>query len=101
MSTDYARRRPSGTSTPAAIDSVTVGVLEQLDQVPGRVSNQDLAPSGACDHLAAKRLAGVAEPLDFGIEVLQDEMDTVAARFGAVARRGAGAGAGGAGEQQA
>ena len=58
---------------------MSVSWLEQLDQVPGGVGEKDLAPSGSCDHLAAETTAGVAEPVDFGVEVVDDEVDTVAA----------------------
>jgi hypothetical protein len=58
--------------------------LEQFDQVAGRVDEQDLAPAGAGDHGAAEGEAGVAEPGDLGIQVVDDEVDTVAASGGGV-----------------
>jgi hypothetical protein len=60
--------------------------LEQLDQVPGRVGEQDLSSSGAGDHVAAEGQACVTEPVDFGIEVLENEVDPVAAYIPGVMR---------------
>src|SRR4051794_41699391 len=76
------------------------GRLEQLDQVAVRVGEQDLAPAGAGDHVAAKGQARAAEPLDLCVEVVDDEVDAVAACGGGLVGGGASAGAGGSGEQQ-
>ena len=76
-----------------------MGGLEQFDQVAGGVGEQDLAPTGAGDHVAAEGQAGVTEPGDLGIQVVDDQVDAVVASGGIVGGR-AGAGAGGSGQQQ-
>jgi hypothetical protein len=78
-----------------------VGGLEQFDDVAGGVSEQDLAPAGAGDRVAAKGHASAGEPGDLGIQVVDDEVDAVAASGGGVVGGGAGAGTGGSGQQEA
>src|SRR5215472_700900 len=77
-----------------------VGGFEQLDEVTGGVSQQNLASGGADDHIAAERQPGAAQPVDHGIEVVDYQMDAVIAAAGDVVRGGAGTRAGGSGEQQ-
>ena len=49
-----------------------MGGLEQFDQVAVGVGEQDLAPAGAGDQVAAYGQAGAAEPGDLGIQVVDD-----------------------------
>ena len=74
--------------------------LEQFDQVAGGVGEKDLASAGTGDHVAAKRHIAVAEPGDVGIQVVDDQVDTVAASGGVVVGGGAGTGACGSGQQE-
>jgi hypothetical protein len=74
--------------------------LEQLDEVAGGVGEQDLSSAGAGDRVAAEGQPGVAEPLDLGVQAVDDEVDAVASGCGRVGRGRAGAGAGGSGQQQ-
>ena len=60
------------------------GRLEQLDEVAGRIGEQDLTSAGAGDHLAAEGRSHAAEPVDLGVEVVDDEMDPIAAGGGGV-----------------
>src|SRR6266542_6894433 len=76
-----------------------LGGLEQFDQVAGRVGEQDLAPAGAGDCVAAERHPGAAKPVDLGVQTIDDEVDAVATGGGRVGRGRAGAGAGGSGQQ--
>src|SRR5690349_4767481 len=66
------------------------GRLEELDEVSGGVGDQDLASAGAGHQVAAQRYPRGAEPLDLGVQVVDDEVDAVAAGCGGVGRRGAG-----------
>jgi 3-carboxy-cis,cis-muconate cycloisomerase len=75
--------------------------LEQLDQVAGRVGEQDLPAAGARDELAAERQPGGTQPVDLGLQVVHDQVDPVAAGTGGLRRRGPGARAGGPGQQEA
>src|SRR6266540_2639587 len=52
-----------------------VGGLEQLDQVAGGVGEQDLAPAGSGDRLAAEGQARATESVDLGVEVVDDEVE--------------------------
>jgi hypothetical protein len=74
--------------------------LEQLRQVAGGVGEQDLAPAGTGDYVASEGQTGLAEPRDLGVQVVDDEVDAVAAGGGGVVGGGAGAGAGGSGKQE-
>src|SRR4051794_19807056 len=57
-------------------------LLEQLDQIPGRILDQDLIPSDSNHELAAERHAGLLEALDLGGEILHDDLEAVpSARF--------------------
>ena len=56
------------------------GGFEQFDEVAGGVGEQDLASAGAGDDVAAEGQSGAAEPVDLGVEVVDDEVDAVAAR---------------------
>src|SRR5688572_13259000 len=67
------------------------GGLEQLDQVAVGVGEQRLAPAGAGDQVAAEGEARAAKPGEFGVEVVDDELDAVAARGGGIVRGGTGA----------
>ena len=73
--------------------------MEQFDEVAVGIRKQDLASAGAGDYVTAEGQPGVAEASDFGVEVLDGEVDAVAAGGGGVGGGGAGAGAGGAGQQ--
>ncbi|WP_329011332.1 hypothetical protein OG271_30335 [Micromonospora rifamycinica] len=74
--------------------------MEQFDEVVGGVGEQDLPAAGSGDRFAAERQAGSLEPVDLGVEVVDDEVDAVAAGAGGVVRGGAGAAAGRSGQQQ-
>src|SRR5262245_52576286 len=78
----------------------TVGGLEQLDEVPRGVGEQNLAAARAGNYVAAERQPRVSQPVDLGIEVADDQMDPVATAVGGVVGRGARARARGAGQQQ-
>jgi hypothetical protein len=73
---------------------------EQFDEVAGGVGEQNLASAGAGDDVAAEGQSGAAQALDLGIEIVNGEMDAVAAGSCGVRRCGAGAGAGRSGQQQ-
>ncbi len=57
----------------------SAGGLEEFDQVAGRVGEQDLASAGAGDDVAKEGQTRVAEPSDLGIDVVEDEVDAIAA----------------------
>lgn len=76
------------------------GGLEQIDQIADGVREQNLATTRAADHIAAKGDTGVTQSGDLGVEVADDEVDTVAARAGDVRRGGASTRTGRAGQQQ-
>ena len=82
-----------------ALVQFPLGGREQLDQVARRVGEQDLTTARAGDDIAAERESGVAQPGDLGVQVIDHEVDPVAA--GDVVGGGAGAGAGQAGQQEA
>ena len=66
------------------------GRLEELDDVAGRILEQDLLAAGPFDDVVAERRAGVAEPGDLGVDVVDDEVDAVPAAgsgLGAVRHR--------------
>jgi hypothetical protein len=75
--------------------------LEQLDQVAGGVGEQDLSPSRAADRVRAEGESGSAKSVDLSVEIIDDEVDAVAAGDGRVVGRDAGTGARRAGQQQA
>ncbi len=51
--------------------------MEQLDDVAGRVLEQDLGAAGAGDDVVAEARAGFAEPSHLGDDVGDDEVDAV------------------------
>src|SRR3954452_11812447 len=53
--------------------------LEELDQVVVGVGQQDLASARSAHHLAAEGKARATEPVDLCIEVVDDEVDAIAA----------------------
>src|SRR5262245_3134029 len=55
------------------------GELEELDEVAGGVQEQDLLAAGSLDDVVAEPCTGVAEAGDFGIDVVDDEVDAVPA----------------------
>src|SRR3954447_5836566 len=54
-------------------------VLEQLDQIPGRILDQDLIPSDSAHELATEGRAGLLEALDLAGEVLHHDLEAVPA----------------------
>jgi len=60
--------------------------LEQLDQVAVGIGDQDLPPAGAGDHTAAHRQVRDPDSGDIGVQVVDDEVDAVAARGGGLLR---------------
>src|SRR5437763_76209 len=54
-----------------------VGGLEQLDRVAGGVLEQDLLPAGTGHDVVAEVHARVAESLDLGSDVIDNEVDAV------------------------
>jgi 3-carboxy-cis,cis-muconate cycloisomerase len=77
------------------------GRLEELDEVAGRVGEQDLPAAGPGDELAAERQPGGPQPVDLGRQVADDQVDAVAAGAGDLRRGGPGARADRPGQQQA
>src|SRR5262245_39423197 len=75
--------------------------MEQFDEVAGWVGEQDLAAARAGDRVTAERYVGAAQPCDLRVEVVDDEVDAIAARARGVGGCGAGAGACGSGKQEA
>src|SRR5262245_19096998 len=55
------------------------GELEELDDVAGGVQEQDLLATGSLDDVVAEPCPGVAEAGDFGIDVVDDQVDAVPA----------------------
>src|SRR3954454_17696191 len=53
------------------------GGLEELDRVAGGVFEHDLLAAGSADDVVAELHAGGAQPLDFGGDVLDDEVNAV------------------------
>src|SRR6476661_7732297 len=71
--TTAARRRPrSGEASPRSR-------LEQLDDVPGRVEQQDLLAARTFDDVVAELRPRVAQPRDLGDDVVDVEVDAVPA----------------------
>lgn len=66
------------------------GGFEEFYEVAGGVGEQDLPAAGAGDHVALEGEAGGAQPVDLGVEVVDDEVDAVASGGDGV---GGGAGA--------
>jgi hypothetical protein len=58
--------------------------LEQFDQVAGGVGDQDLATAGAGDQVAAERQPGRTQSVDLGVQIVDDQVDTVAAGRGGI-----------------
>lgn len=75
------------------------GGLEQFDQIAGGVGEQDLATTRPADHITTEGDTGSAQSGDLGVEVADDEVDTVAARPGHVGGGGARTRTGWAGQQ--
>src|SRR6476646_9286683 len=66
------------------------GRLEQLDQVAGRVLDEDLPAAGTTHHVVAEGDPFGLQPADLLVEVVVDEVDAVpaaGARLGAVGHR--------------
>src|SRR5262245_66669962 len=57
----------------------TRGGLEELDDVAGGVLEQDLPAAGSCEDVVAEPGPRGAEAGDFGIDVVDDEVDAVPA----------------------
>src|SRR6476659_8729078 len=92
-------RRCSCTSTAARS---AVGGLEELDDVAGRVLEEDLLAARSHDDVVAERGARGSQPLDLGADVVDDEVDPVPSSgpgSRAIGHRPAG-GALGAGQKQ-
>src|ERR687898_2665405 len=85
---------------PCSTCTGSAGGGEQFDEVAGRVGEQDLASARAGYDVAAEGQSGAAQALDLGIEIVNGEVDAVAASSCGVRRCGAGAGAGRSGQQQ-
>src|SRR5262245_15479813 len=76
--------------------------LEELDDVAGGVLEQDLLAAGSLQDVVAEPGARVAQARDFGVDVVDDQVDAVpaaGARLGAVRHRPS-RGAGRSAEQQ-
>ena len=58
-------------------------------RLPAGVGEQDLASAGAGDDVAAEGQSGAAQALDLGIEIVNGEVDAVAAGSCGVRRCGA------------
>src|SRR4051794_21222839 len=75
--------------------------LEELDEVAVGVGEQDLLPAGAADHVAVQRYAGGVESVDLAGEVVDEQVDAVAAGPVGIDRGSTSAGTAGAGQQDA
>ncbi len=74
-------------STPRILGCSATGGLEELDDVAGRVLEQDLLAAGSFHDVVAERRAGVAEPSDLGVDVVDDEVDPVPTSRAGLSRR--------------
>src|SRR5918996_1746811 len=77
-----------------------VGGLEQFDEVAGRVGEQNLPAARPGHHVAVKVQTSRAEPVDLGIQVVDNQVDTVAAGSVRVVRCSTRPGTGRPGQQE-
>lgn len=71
-------------------DSAAGRGLEELDEIAVRVRQQDLTATRSGDHLTAKRQTRRSEPVDLGVQVVENQVDAVASRNVGLLRRGSG-----------
>src|SRR5690242_10763039 len=72
------RQRTLGTAAGVrSLRSACGGGLEQFDEIAGRVGQQDLLPARTGDRVAAEHEPRLAEPVDFGVQVVDDQVDAV------------------------
>ena len=71
-----------GFACPSTLSGMPSRGFEQLDEIPGGVGHQDLASTRSRGQLTSERHASRPKPGDLGVEICNDQMDSISSGHG-------------------